>query len=56
MLNIVKEGKIQITPQVMVNGGSSGSTVEALAGTIMGNMYKASKEEVRDVQVHPSGK
>lgn len=54
MLQIVKEGHIQITPQVMVNGGTNASTVEALAGTIMGHMIKTSKEEIQNVQVHPS--
>jgi uncharacterized membrane protein YqiK len=59
MLNIVKEGKIQITPQVMVNGGSNAGMIEALAGTIMGRMVKTSKvteEELTDVKVHPSTK
>jgi regulator of protease activity HflC (stomatin/prohibitin superfamily) len=59
MLNIVKEGKIQITPQVMVNGNSNAGMIEALAGTIMGSMVKTSKlttEEITDVKVHPSGK
>lgn len=58
MLQIVKDGKIQITPQVMVNGNSSSGMIDALAGTIMGSMVKTTKttEEVTDVKVHPSGK
>lgn len=37
LMKLVSEGKIQITPHVMVGGGGSGS-MDALAGTILGGM------------------
>jgi regulator of protease activity HflC (stomatin/prohibitin superfamily) len=36
MLKAVAEGKVQITPQVMVVGGGSGGAMDALVGTILG--------------------
>ena len=35
LLKLVVEGKVQITPQVMVNGAGSGGTTDALMGTIL---------------------
>lgn len=35
LLKLVVEGKVQITPQVMVNGSGSGGTTDALMGTIL---------------------
>ena len=35
LLKLVVEGKVQITPQVMVNGGGTGGTTDALMGTIL---------------------
>ncbi len=35
MLKLVVEGKVQITPQVMVSGSSGAGTMDALAGTIL---------------------
>jgi regulator of protease activity HflC (stomatin/prohibitin superfamily) len=35
LLKLVVEGKVQITPQVMVTGGGSGGTTDALMGTIL---------------------
>lgn len=35
LLKLVVEGKVQITPQVMVNGGGSAGTTDALMGTIL---------------------
>lgn len=37
LFKLVSEGKIQITPQVMING--PGSATEALAGTILGRSF-----------------
>lgn len=37
LMKMVSEGKIQITPHVMV-GGAGGATTDALAGTILGGM------------------
>ena len=37
LMKMVSEGKIQITPHVMV-GGAGGGTTDALAGTILGGM------------------
>jgi len=35
LLKLVVEGKVQITPQVMVSGSTGGGTMDALAGTIL---------------------
>lgn len=35
LLKLVVEGKVQITPQVMVSGSATGGTMDALAGTIL---------------------
>ena len=35
LLKLVVEGKVQITPQVMVSGANGGGTMDALAGTIL---------------------
>lgn len=35
LLKLVVEGKVQITPQVMVNGAGNGGTTDALMGTIL---------------------
>jgi len=35
LLKLVVEGKVQITPQVMVNGSGTGGTTDALMGTIL---------------------
>jgi len=35
LLKLVVEGKVQITPQVMVNGAGTGGTTDALMGTIL---------------------
>ena len=35
LLKLVVEGKVQITPQVMVSGNSGAGTMDALAGTIL---------------------
>ncbi|MCS6242600.1 MAG: hypothetical protein H2172_01880 [Opitutus sp.] len=35
LLKLVVEGKVQITPQVMVSGASGGGAMDALAGTIL---------------------
>ncbi len=35
LLKLVVDGKVQITPQVMVNGSGSGGTTDALMGTIL---------------------
>jgi len=35
LLKLVVEGKVQITPQVMVTGAGSGGTTDALMGTIL---------------------
>ncbi|MBL9217034.1 MAG: hypothetical protein JNG82_00990 [Opitutaceae bacterium] len=35
LLKLVVEGKVQITPQVMVTGGGNGGTTDALMGTIL---------------------
>ena len=35
LLKLVVEGKVQITPQVMVNGSGSNGTTDALMGTIL---------------------
>ena len=44
LLKAVSEGKIQITPQVMVTG-SGGGTGDALAGTILGRMLAPTASE-----------
>ncbi|MBA3701198.1 MAG: hypothetical protein H0W78_20305, partial [Planctomycetes bacterium] len=37
LFKLVSDGKIQITPHVMVTGGDAGGTLNALAGTILGH-------------------
>jgi hypothetical protein len=43
LLKLVAEGKIQITPQVMVGGGGNG--IDALVGTILHQSVQQTKEK-----------
>jgi hypothetical protein len=51
MLRLVSEGKIQITPHVMVSGGS---ITDALAGTILGNNLLPIPMPTPEVKVSPA--
>jgi hypothetical protein len=57
-LKLVSEGKIQITPQVMVSGGGGGSG-DALAGTILGRLIPpaaAAADDAADAPPAPAAK
>jgi hypothetical protein len=55
LMKLVSEGKIQITPHVMVGGGGSGS-MDALAGTILGGMLPKVQVQTAPAAVPPARK
>jgi len=50
LLKLVVEGKVQITPQVMVSGNSGAGAMDALAGTILRQAVQTPGDTARSVK------